>query len=208
MECTEIDDPQPEACVPRPDEVVMSAFEPRTDDAGHRLRIDHHEGLPSTAPEDARVVETRNVDMSAELALAMRGRRRRDIERERRGDASHAASWPEASDVVRRASYLALGPAVVATDVARHGLAEHVLLVEAVRDYARHDEVLGRGPVGQRDDRRVPKVSSVVFARAAECHGDVPDHLRKADVAGDSIGLRRTSEEVLQMRMELRLVPC
>ena len=111
------------------------------------LGIDHHQRLASTAPEDTRVVEARDVDVAAEFAFAVLGWGRRHTEcRDWRG-APHATCWTNVKDIILGTRLLPWSRVLAMASKTNVCFAEDILLVVSICNDAADHQILVLGPV-------------------------------------------------------------
>lgn len=135
----------------------------------YSLSVDHHQRLAFAAPKDARIVESRNVDISTEFAFAFLCRCRRHTESDGSAHTSHATRWPYVVKVIRCAWIFANPSIATVAHITDVGLAKDVCLMVPIRDDSAHNEVLVFRPIWKGDNGRVPE-DSCVRAHGFRCY--------------------------------------
>lgn len=127
----------------------------------YSLSVDHHQRLAFAAPKDARIVESRNVDIRSEFAFAPLCRCRRHTESDGSTHTSHTTRWSYVVKIIRCACFLANPGIDTIAHITDIGLAKNVCLMVPIRHDSADDEILVLRPIRKRYDGRVPEDSSI-----------------------------------------------
>lgn len=127
----------------------------------YSLSIDHHQRFAFAAPKDARIMESRNVDISTKFAFAPLCRCRRHTESDGSTRTSHTTRWSYVVEIIRCAWFLANPSIATIAHITDIGLAKNVCLMIPIRHDSTDNEILIFGPIRKRYDGRVPEDSSV-----------------------------------------------
>lgn len=144
----------------------------------HELRVDHHQRLALSAPENAWVVEARNINIGSEFPLATLRRCGRDAQSHGARSASHATGRTNMANIIPGTRLFARPRIFRFPDIADICLAQHVLLVVPIRDDSADQQILIFRPIRKRDDGRIPENPIVRSLGVGGDVGYVLDNIR------------------------------
>ena len=201
VKCAEVYHPKPKAGVTRSDCKINVFFSTKTLRSEHKLRVDHHQRLALSAPENAWVVEARDIDKGSEFPLATLCRCGRDAQSHRARDASHTTCRANMVNIVRGTRLFARSCIFRSTNIADICLAQHIFLIVPVRSDSAHQQILIFRPIWKGYDSWIPENPIVGALRIGGNIGYVLDDIWQPDMV--SIRVRRYGalEESVQTRV-------